>query len=100
LTLPSSLRRAPNDPELSSPVSKPSGNPSIPLLGGGNLIFERHFDSTLEEEFKEKRNQLFNTEDETMNTEDLGIIDLDDDDSLCDNIDDENLPVLKNSYSK
>lgn len=35
-----------------------------------------------------------------MNTDDLGIIDLDDDDSLCDNIDDENLPVLKNSYLK
>ena len=34
-----------------------------------------------------------------MNTEDLGIIDLDDDDCF-DNIDDENLPVLKNSYLK
>ena len=36
---------------------------------------------------------------EDMNTEELGIIDLEDDD-LFDNIDDEKLPVLKNTYSK
>ena len=42
---------------------------------------------------------LINTEDDTMNSEDLGIIDLDDDDCF-DNIDDDNLPVLKNTYSK
>ena len=38
-----------------------------------------------------------------MNTEDLGIIDLDNDDvenELFDKIDDEKLPVLKNTYKK
>ena len=36
--------------------------------------------------------------DEEINTEDLGIIDLEDD--LFDNIDDDKLPFLKNTYSK
>ena len=42
---------------------------------------------------------MFNTEDENMNSEDLGIIDLDEDD-IFENIDDESLPVLKNTYTK
>ena len=73
------------------------------------LIFERHFEKHHEgvsgsegggsgapidaEPFKFLNNE------EDMNTEELGIIDLEDDD-LFDNIDDEKLPVLKNTYNK
>lgn len=60
------------------------------------LIYERHFDSSADDS---SPSHLFSTEDEGINTEDLGIIDLEDDD-IFDNIDDDNLPILKNTYSK
>ena len=73
------------------------------------LIFERHFESKPfggseecekdEEIIGIRRNidkeKIF---DEEINTDDLGIIDLEDD--LFDNIDDDKLPFLKNTYSK
>lgn len=74
------------------------------------LIFERHFESqpfnSSEEEDKDtetvresnslEKDPIF---DDDLNTEDLGIIDLEDDD-VFDNIDDDKLPFLKNTYSK
>lgn len=73
------------------------------------LIFERHFESqpfsSSEEEKESEKTRSKNVlekdpifEDE-LNTEDLGIIDLEDDD-VFDNIDDDKLPFLKNTYSK
>ena len=47
----------------------------------------------------EDKSSLFNTEDEHLSSEDLGIIQIEDDDCFED-IDDDNLPVLKNSYFK
>jgi hypothetical protein len=74
------------------------------------LIFERHFESqsfssTTEEEEKdpEATNPSIIAEkdpiEDDLNTEDLGIIDIEDDD-VFDNIDDDKLPFLKNTYSK
>ena len=75
------------------------------------LIFERHFeskpynqgegdsDSQNEASNNPIENEKYLNYDEELNTEDLGIIDLEDDDGF-DNIDDDKLPVLKNTYSK
>jgi hypothetical protein len=82
-------------PELPKPKEKVQNEESE------YLIFERHFESHVQEGEDVTDDELptiFNTEDEGMNSEDLGIIDLDEDD-IFDNIDDESLPVLKNTYS-
>ena len=75
------------------------------------LIFERHFeskpynqgegDSDSQNEVSNNpiENEKYQNYDEELNTEDLGIIDLEDDDGF-DNIDDDKLPVLKNTHSK
>ena len=75
------------------------------------LIFERHFEpkpysnqnesdsDSHNETSNNPNNEKYQNYDEELNTEDLGIIDLEDDDGF-DNIDDDKLPVLKNTYSK
>ena len=74
------------------------------------LIYERHFESQPfnSAEEGEKDTEAINENnslekdpiyDDDLNTEDLGIIDLEDDD-VFDNIDDDKLPFLKNTYSK
>ncbi|CAI2383303.1 unnamed protein product [Moneuplotes crassus] len=72
----------------------------------GYLIYERHFESQpfaqdeedkdIEIEVPEESSSKEINFDEDLNTEDLGIIDIEDDDVF----DDDKLPFLKNTYSK
>ena len=76
------------------------------------MIFERHFEvdkegdgdplSLFEENDKNvEENNGGKKADDAISTEDLGIIDLDSDDNDgFEEVDDDTLPVLKNTYSK